>query len=468
MRRAYYNEKPPMSPTEFRQFGHEVVDWIADYLANPERYPVLPPCRPGDLTDDLPASGPEQGEPMAAILKDFREQIVPRNTQWNHPGFMAYFSITASAPGILGEMLAAALNPNGMVWKTSPAVVELEQVTLDWLRQWLGLPDKQFGIIFDTASVSSMHAIAAARERAAPEVRTEGGGQGLILYTSEQAHSSIEKGAIALGLGKNAVRLIGTDAEFRMRTDLLTEAIERDLAAGLRPFCVCATVGTTSTTSIDPVPDIADIAERFGLWLHVDAAYAGSAAIVPEFRHLLAGCERADSLTTNPHKWLFTPVDVSVLYTRHPEMLRRAFSLEREYLQTAADPRAMNYMDYGVPLGRRFRALKLWFVMRYYGHEGLAAIIRQQIGWAQELAAQIDAHPRFERMAPTPLSTVCFRLTDSDDANKKLLEKINASGEFFLSNTVLRGKYSIRLAIGNMGTTRAHVQRAWQILQEAI
>ncbi len=457
-----------MSPTEFRQFGHEVVDWIADYLANPERYPVLPLCRPGDLTDDLPASGPEQGEPMAAILKDFRDQIVPRNTQWNHPGFMAYFSITASGPGILGEMLAAALNPNGMVWKTSPAVVELEQVTLDWLRQWLGLPDKQFGIIFDTASVSSMHAIAAARERAAPEVRTEGGGKGLILYTSEQAHSSIEKGAIALGLGKNAVRLIGTDTEFRMRTDLLTEAIERDLAAGLRPFCVCATVGTTSTTSIDPVPAIADIAERYGLWLHVDAAYAGSAAIVPEFRYLLAGCERADSLTTNPHKWLFTPVDVSVLYSRHPEMLRRAFSLEREYLQTAADPRAMNYMDYGVPLGRRFRALKLWFVMRYYGHEGLAAIIREQIGWAQELAVQIDAHPRFERMAPTPLSTVCFRLTGPDEPNKKLLEKINASGEFFLSNTVLRGKYSIRLAIGNMGTTRAHVQRAWQILQESI
>jgi aromatic-L-amino-acid decarboxylase len=405
---------------------------------------------------------------MAAILKDFRDQIVPRNTQWNHPGFMAYFSITASGPGILGEMLAAALNPNGMVWKTSPAVVELEQVTLDWLRQWLGLPDKQFGIIFDTASVSSMHAIAAARERAAPEVRTEGGGKGLILYTSDQAHSSIEKGAIALGLGKNAVRLIGTDAEFCMRPDLLAEAIERDLAAGLRPFCVCATVGTTSTTSIDPVPAIADIAERYGLWLHVDAAYAGSAAIVPEFRHLLAGCERADSLTTNPHKWLFTPVDVSVLYTRHPEMLRRAFSLEREYLQTAADPRAMNYMDYGVPLGRRFRALKLWFVMRYYGHEGLAAIIRQQIGWAQELAGQIDAHPRFERMAPAPLSTVCFRLTGPDEPNKKLLEKINASGEFFLSNTVLRGKYSIRLAIGNMGTTRAHVQRAWQLIQDSI
>jgi aromatic-L-amino-acid decarboxylase len=457
-----------MLPTEFRQFGHEVVDWIADYLAHPERYPVLPPCRPGELTDELPASGPEKGEPMAAILQDFRDQIVPRNTQWNHPGFMAYFSITASGPGILGEMLAAALNPNGMVWKTSPAVVELEQVTLDWLRQWLGLPDKQFGIIFDTASVSSMHAIAAAREKAAPEVRTEGGGKGLILYTSDQAHSSIEKGAIALGLGKNAVRLIGTDAEFRMRPDLLAEAIERDLAAGLRPFCVCATVGTTSTTSVDPVPAIADIAERFGLWLHVDAAYAGSAAIVPEFRHLLAGCERADSLTTNPHKWLFTPVDVSVLYTRHPEMLRRAFSLEREYLQTAADPRAMNYMDYGVPLGRRFRALKLWFVMRYYGHEGLAAIIRQQIGWAQELAGQIDAHPRFERMAPAPLSTVCFRLTGPDEPNKKLLEKINASGEFFLSNTVLRGKYSIRLAIGNMGTTRAHVQRAWQLIQDSI
>ncbi len=457
-----------MSPAEFRKFGHEAVDWIADYLDHPERYPVLPKCKPGDLTDELPASGPEKGEPMAAILEDFRRQIVPRNTQWNHPGFMAYFAITASGPGILGEMLAAALNANGMVWKTSPAVVELEQVTLDWLRQWLGLPEKLFGIIFDTASVSSMHAIAAAREMAAPEVRTEGGGKGLVLYTSDQAHSSIEKGAIALGLGQDSVRKIPADADFRMPPEALVAAIERDLAAGLRPFCVCATVGTTSTTSIDPVPAIADIAERYKLWLHVDAAYAGPAAILPEFRHVLAGCDRADSLTTNPHKWLFTPVDISVLYTRRPEFLRRAFSLEREYLQTAANPRALNYMDYGVPLGRRFRALKLWFVMRYYGREGLAALIREQIRWAQELAAQIDAEPRFERVAPTPLSTVCFRLKGPDAPNQALLEKINASGEFFLSNTVLRGKYCIRLAIGNMNTTRDHVQRAWELMRDSV
>jgi aromatic-L-amino-acid decarboxylase len=455
-----------LSPEEFRKFAHAAVDWMADYLANADRYPVLPHIKPGDLADALPRCGPERGEPMSAILDDFRSKIVPAATHWNHPGFLAYFATSASGPGILGEMLSATMNMNGMLWKTSPAVVELEQVTLEWLRRWMGLPDNLFGITFDTASTSSMHAIAAAREMAAPEVRTEGDGAGLTLYTSEQSHSSIEKGAIAIGIGQKNVRKIPVDAEFRMRPDALASAIEQDRATGLRPFCVVATVGTTSTTSIDPVDAIADIAERNGCWLHVDAAYAGSAAIAPEFQHIMKGCERADSLVTNPHKWLFTPVDLSILYTRRPEILRRAFSLVPEYLRTAEDPRAVNYMDYGVPLGHRFRALKLWFVLRSYGREGIAEIIRNHIGWAQELARQIDADDRLERMAPAPLSTVCFRRKGGDQENQALLERVNASGEVFLSHTLLHGRYTLRLAIGNIGTQREHVQRAWALVRE--
>ena len=438
---------------------------MADYLASVERYPVLPRIKPGELVDALPPCGPEHGEAMSAILDDFRRQIVPAATHWNHPGFMAYFAISASGPGILGEMLSATLNMNGMLWKTSPAVVELEQVTLDWLRRWIGLAGPQFGIIFDTASTSSMHAIAAAREMVAPEVRSDGGGAGLVVYTSEQAHSSIEKGAIAIGIGQKNVRKIPVDAEYRMRPDELSAAIEHDRAAGLRPFCVAATVGTTSTTSIDPVEAIAPIAERHGLWLHVDAAYAGVAAIAPEFQYILRGCDHADSLVVNPHKWLFTPVDLSVLYTRRPEILRRAFSLVPEYLRTAEDTRAVNFMDYGVPLGHRFRSLKLWFVLRYYGREGIAQMIRNQIGWAQELARQVDEDDRFERTAPAPFSTVCFRLKGTDEENQALLERVNATGEVFLSHTVLHGRHTLRLAIGNMGTTRAHVQRAWELVK---
>ena len=455
----------PMSPEEFRRHGHQVVDWIADYLAHPENFPVLPKIKPGELTDALPRSGPERGEPMEAILEDFKSQIVPAVTHWNHPGFMGYFSISATGPGILGEMLAAALNANGMLWQTSPAVTELEQVSLEWLREWLGLPDPLFGITFDTASTSTMHAIAAAREFADPEVRVNGGSRDLILYTSEQAHSSVEKGAIAIGVGQRNVRKIPVDAEFRMRPDALAEAIERDLAAGLRPFCVVPTVGTTSTTSIDPVPAIADIAARFGLWMHVDAAYGGAAALAPELRHVLDGAERADSIVVNPHKWMGVPIDLSVLYTRRPEILKRAFSLVPEYLRTAEDPRAVNLMDYGVPLGHRFRALKLWFVMRYYGREGLAAVIRDHVAWAKELAQTIAGDERFELSAPVPLSLICFRRKGSDQANRELLDRVNASGEVLLSHTMLNGQFVLRLAIGNHFTTRDHVQAAWEIIR---
>jgi aromatic-L-amino-acid decarboxylase len=454
-----------MSPDEFRQSGHEAIEWIAQFFEHPECYPVLSRIQPGELVDALPPAAPERGEEMSAILEDFRKLVVPAMTHWNHPGFMAYFANSSPGPGVLGELLTAALNGNGMVWKSAPAITELEQVALKWLRQWIGLPDSFFGIIYDTASISTFHAIAAAREMADPEARERGAQPGLTLYTSEQAHSSVEKGAIALGIGQRNVRKIGVDDAFRMRTGLLEEAIKADLAAGLRPFCISATVGTTSTTSVDPVPAIADIAERYKLWLHVDAAYAGSAAIAPEFRHLLAGVERADSLVTNAHKWMFTPMDLSVFYTRRPEILRRAFSLVPEYLRTTVDDRAINLMDYGVQLGRRFRALKLWFTMRYYGREGIAEIIRNQVATAQELAALVDQHPDFERTAPTPLSVVCLRWNRTDDENRALLDRVNASGECFLSHTALRGRYTLRLAIGNMGTTREHVLRAWEIVQ---
>jgi aromatic-L-amino-acid decarboxylase len=457
-----------MLPEDFRRFGHEVVDWIAEYLSHPERYPVLPKVAPGDLIDALPSAGPERGEPMERILADFEKFIVPATTHWNHPGFLAYFANTSPGPGILGEMLAAALNANGMLWKTSPAVTELEQVTLGWLRDWMGLPADWFGMIHDTASTATMHAVAAAREAADPEVRRRGGSQNLTVYASEQAHSSVEKGAIAIGIGQENVRRIPVDTEFRMRPEALEREIRRDRDAGKHPMSVTATVGTTSTTSVDPVPAIADIAERYGMWLHVDSAYAGSAMICPEFRWAFEGCERADSLVVNPHKWLFTTFDLSAFYTRNPEVLRRAFSLVPEYLRTADDSRAVNMMEYGVPLGRRFRALKLWFVMRYYGRQALADMIRAHVAWARELADLIDADPDFERCAPVPFSVVNFRYRGSDEQNRSLLDRVNSSGEVFLSHTELCGKTVLHLAIGNMGTTREHVLRAWELVKQAV
>jgi len=454
-----------MTPEQFRQCGHQAIDWVADFLANPQRYPVLARVQPGELTDALPARGPEQGEPAELLLADFERLILPAVTHWNHPGFMAYFANSGSAPGILGELLSSALNGNGMLWKSCPAIVELEQVTLRWLRQWTGLPEDWFGQIFDTASVGSMHALAAAREAADPNSRAKGTASDLVVYTSEQAHSSIEKGAIAIGIGQERVRKVPVDAEFRLRPDALVEMIERDLAAGLRPCAVAATVGTTATTSVDPVPAIAEICRSHNIWLHVDAAYAGSAAVAEEFRWVMAGCEHADSMVTNPHKWMLTPVDCSVFYTRHPDVLRRAFSLVPDYLKTDDDPRAVNLMDYGVALGRRFRALKVWFVMRSYGREGIAATIREHVRMAQTVAARVDAHPRFERTAPTPFSTICFRYQGSDAENRQIQEAVNETGEFFISGTKLHGRYTLRMAIGNMHTTQAHVDRAWELIQ---
>lgn len=451
-----------MNSAEFRRFGHEIVDWIADYLENNRGLPVMPQVSPGVLEDALPAEAPEEGEPMERILEDFRTLVMPAVNHWNHPRFHAYFSVSASAPGILGEMLTAALNTNGMLWLSSPANTELEMVVMRWLRQWLGLPESFFGMIHDTASISTMHALAAARLAAEPRVREDGAPRDLVVYTSEHAHSSVEKGALALGMGQKQVRKVATDAEFRLRPDLLRAAIAADRAAGLRPCCVVSTVGTTAVTSVDPVAEIQAIAEAEGLWHHIDAAYGGPAALLPEMRWMLDGAERADSLVVNPHKWLFTPIDLSAFYCRRPEVLREAFSLVPSYLRTGQDARAVNLMDYGVPLGRRFRALKLWFVMRWFGRRKVERILRAHIEWARELAGEIGADPRFELCAPTPLSLVCFRLKAGDEENRRLVERVNESGEAFLAGNVLGGRYMLRLAIGHVRTTREDVWAVWE------
>lgn len=453
---------------DFRQAAQQATDWIAGYLENARRYPVVPPIQPGYLVDALPHSAPEQGEPFDAILADFEKLVVPAVTHWNHPRFMAYFACTGSSPAVIGEMLAAALNTNGLHWRTSPAVAELEQVTLSWLRQWLELPEEFFGIIYDTASVSSLHALIAAREMAAPEAREEGSPAGLVAYASEQSHSSIDKAAIAIGVGHKNLRKVPVDAEFRLRPDLLEAAIQQDLRAGKRPFCIVATAGTTSTTSVDPLAAMAELAEKYKLWLHVDAAYAGSAAILPELRPLFAGMERAHSVVLNPHKWMFTPVDLSAFYTRRPDILRRALSLVPEYLRPATDPRAVNLMDYGVPLGRRFRALKFWFVLRYFGREGIQRALRAHIAWAKRLAAMIEGDARFEVVAPVPFSVVCFRYRGSDEENRAILERVNSGGKLYISHTELGGRVVLRVAIGNLGTTWDDVAQGWEIIRAAV
>ena len=455
-----------MTPDEFRKYGHEVVDWIADYFNHPERVKVLPAVTPGFLIDQLPPSAPDEPEPMERILDDFRELVVPGMTHWNHPGFMAYFSVTGSPPGILAEALIAALNVNHMVWKSSPAATELEQVTMGWLRQWLNLPESFFGMILDTASTSTMHGIAAAREYADPGVRTKGGSRDMVLYTSEPAHSSVEKGAIAIGVGQENVRKIGVDERFAMRADLLAEAIERDIAAGLRPFCIVPTIGTTSTTAIDPVPEVIDIAARHDIWVHVDAAYGGSAAIVPEFAGLFRRVGEAHSLVMNPHKWLGTPIDLSAFYTRRPDILKRAFSLVPEYLKTGEDGRVVNLMDYGVPLGRRFRSLKLWFVMRAYGRDGLADKIREHLKMAQEIGRRVQAHPEIELCATVLFSLVCLRLQGSNERNQQWMEAINRSGKVFVSHTMLNGQFVVRFAIGNYFIDWAYLDQAWSVLEQ--
>jgi aromatic-L-amino-acid decarboxylase len=460
-----------MDPEAFRREAHRIADWIADYFASPERFPVLSRVRPGDIRGALPAEPPEHGEPFDAILADFERTLLPGITHWNHPGFFAYFAISGSGPGVLAEFLSAALNVQAMLWRTSPAATELEEVALGWLRKLLHLPDAFEGVIYDTASVSTLHALAAAREQAVSNVRTQGLAGRLDLppvrvYCSEHAHSSVDKAVILLGLGHESLRRIDVDADFRMRPDALVAAIDEDVRAGCQPIAVVATVGTTSTTSVDPVGAIAAICGREHLWLHVDAAYAGAAAIVPEHRWILRDAAAADSLVVNPHKWLFTPFDLSAFYCRRMDVVRAAFSLTPEYLQTNEAGAAKNLMDTGIQLGRRFRALKLWMVLRYFGAEGIRARLSEHMRLAQLFAGWVDASPEFERVAPAPFSVVCFRLRDTDQVNEDLLARLNQTGEIFLSHTRLAGRYVLRLAIGNLRTSEAHVARAWQLVQQ--
>jgi len=423
----------------FRDDLHEASEWVASYLERVGELPVAAAGRPGDLRATLPETPPEHGEAFAAVLRDLDEKLLPRVTHWNHPRFFAWFTTTGSEPGILSELLIAALNVNAMTWLASPAATELEATVLDWLAQLLGLPRDWHGHIEDTASTSTVAALAAARD-----LRPGG-----IVYASEQANFSVEKAARLVGL---EFRPIETDDAFRMRADFpLMDAT-----------AVVATVGTTGTTAVDPVPELAARCAEAGVWLHVDAAYAGSAAICPELRWCLDGCEGADSVVVNPHKWLFTPMDCSALWTRRPEALHRAFSLVPDYLAATAD--AVDLKDYGPALGRRFRALKLWTVLRMYGAEGLRALIREHVRLAQLFASWVEADPNWEIAAPHDFSTVCFRHRSVD--NDDLAHRATATGEIFVATTKLRGVPTIRLAIGNARTTEGDVRRAWEVLRE--
>jgi aromatic-L-amino-acid decarboxylase len=471
-----------MPPDEFRDAAHRVADRVADYLERLESYPVLPRVAPGEIRAALPEEPPRAGEPLARILDDYARLVEPNVTHWQHPGFLAYFPSVASGPGILGEWLAAGLNSNVMLWRNAPASTELEQVVVDWLRRMLGLPERFDGMLTDTASVSSLLAFVAARH-AVPglDAREEGlagrAGVGpLRAYASVEAHSSIDKAAIVTGVGRSGLRKVAVDAELRMGPEDLERAIAEDRAAGHTPFLVVATLGTTSSTAVDPVDAIAAICEREGLWLHVDAAYAGAAAILPEMRSHFAGWERAHSIVFNPHKWMFTPFDASLLLFREVRSFRDAFSLVPEYLRTSVGADVRNYSELGVQLGRRFRALKLWLEIRYFGVDGIAARIREHCRLARALAGWIDAEPGWERLAPTPFATVCFRHRPAnavldegalDRLNEEILDAVNRGGRFFLSHTRLSGRYTLRVSIGNPRATESTVAGCWDELRHA-
>ncbi len=477
-----------MDPESFREAAHRVADIVADYLANLESYRVLPDVQPGEVRSRFPAAPPRKPEPLGEILADYLAHVQPNITHWQHPGFMAYFCSVASGPGILGEWLAAGLNSNVMFWRNAPASTEVEETVVSWLRQMLGLPEAFDGMFTDTASVSSLLAVTAARHvvpgldarRRGLAGRADVGR--LRLYCSEEAHSSIEKAAIVTGAGTEGVRRIPVDDAWRMIPGELARAIREDREAGWLPFCVVATLGTTSSTSVDPVAEIAAICGREGLWLHVDAAYAGAAALLPEKRPLFAGWERADSIVVNPHKWMFTPFDASLLLWRRPEAFREAFSLRPEYLRTGLEGRVHDYHEYGIQLGRRFRALKLWLMIRWFGADGMAARIREHCRQAAELAARFREEPGWELLAPVHFSTLCLRhVPDSaaqlppgpereeaiDRHNEAILRRVNRDGRIFLSHTRLGGRYTIRVTLGNPRATDAHVALCRRLLIEA-
>ncbi len=468
-----------MDRKTFRKYGHAIVDWIADYMDHIEKYPVLAQVEPGEIADRLPKAPPEEPEEMEAIFNDFKGIVLPGMTHWQHPSFFAYFPANTSEPSILAEFITAALGAQCMVWQTSPAATELEEVVMDWLRQMLRLPEGFSGVIQDTASTSTLCALLCARERATSFAINEhgfrdGSSQRLVVYTSEEAHSSVEKGVKIAGFGKDNLCFIPSGADFAMIPEELEKAIDADRKDGHTPCCVVATVGTTSSTSMDPLRPIGEICDHYGLWLHVDAAMAGTAAMLPEMRHILDGIEFADSFVFNPHKWLFTNFDCSAYFCKDPKALTSTFEILPEYLKTDADRQVKNFRDWGIPLGRRFRSLKLWFVIRSFGIRGIQQKVRAHIKLAKEFASWIREDPHFEVMAPVTINLVCFRYHPShrtlseeglEQINKALMDELNRSGKMFITHTKLKGKFSLRLCIGQTNTTREHVQRAWEQLQ---
>jgi aromatic-L-amino-acid/L-tryptophan decarboxylase len=476
-----------MDVAEFRAAAHAAVDIMADYLATVGDRPVMPDVQPGELRPLFPAAPPEDPEPIATILADYQRLVEPNITHWQHPRFLAYFSSSASGPGIIGEMLTAVLNSNSMLWRSSPAGTELEEVVVDWMRQGLGLPGDFDGLLTDTASTSSMLALAAARQAAGFEASARGlAGRGevphLRVYASEEAHSSIEKACMTLGLGRAGLTRIFTNDRFELRIDALEEAIARDRSQGIRPIALVGTIGSTSTTSVDPIAEMAAVAKREGIWLHVDAAYAGAVALMPERRAPFKGWELADSIVTNPHKWFFTPVDVSLLLTRRMPVLRDAFSLVPEYLRTLDRTGPIrDYSEYTPTLGRKLRALKLWMNLRYFGLSGLRRRIERHLEMAQQFAGWVDADPEWERMAPVPFSTVCLRhvpvglaatrddpvvVEHIDSLNIRLMEAVNATGKAFLSHTRLRGRFVMRVAIASLRTGDEDLDLVWKLLHD--
>jgi aromatic-L-amino-acid decarboxylase len=464
-----------MDPDAFREHGHAVVDWIADYYKRIESFPVLSQVQPGEIRASLPTEAPQQGETFEAILGDFEKLILPGVTHWQSPNFFAYFPSNTSGPSILGDLLSSGLGVQGMLWATSPACTELETLVLDWLVPALGLPEKFLstknggGVIQDTASSATLCAMLAAREHANNFQSNQTGISGkLCAYTSNQAHSATEKAIGIVGIGRDNLRLIPTDANFAMDPDALARAMEKDRSAGLTPFFVCATVGTTSSNAVDPLKKIGPICQEFSAWLHVDSAMSGTAALCPEFRFIHDGIEHADSYCFNPHKWMFTNFDCDCFYVADRAALIRTMSILPEFLKNQATESGavVDYRDWQIPLGRRFRSLKLWFVLRHYGIEGLQFHVREHVRLARQFAAWVRDDERFELAAPAPLNLICFRLKSGDDANQQLMNALNRSGDLYLTHTRLNDRMTLRMSIGQTNTTERHVRNAWRRIQQ--
>jgi len=467
------------SPEEFRQQAHQLVDWMADYYASLEKYPVRSQVRPREIFDQLPQQAPEVGEGMDQIMADFERIIMPGITHWQHPSFHAYFPANGSYPSLLAEMLTATLGSQCMIWETSPAAAELEEMMMNWLGQMIGIPESWDGVIQATASEATLCAILSAREKYSDfqvNVRGVSEKDGFRVYGSAELHSSIEKGLKIAGLGQENYRKIAVDESFAMKPETLKEAIEADIAQGLTPLCVVVAIGTTSSTGIDPLEPIADLCREYDIWLHVDAAYAGSALILEEYRWMINGIERADSFVFNPHKWLYTHFDCSAYFVKDKGTLIRTFEIMPEYLKTGVDAQVNNYRDWGIPLGRRFRALKLWFVLRNFGVKQLQENLREHMRMAQTLKQWVLDHPDFELLAPVPLNLVCFRYhplnvneeSTLDTLNQELIFRLNASGEVYLTHTRLKGTYTLRLVAGGSHTGHKHIQKAWRLILEEI